>query len=140
MGSFVEINVSFGLFEDTPKEIIDILHSMIDRTGQPAILPEHEFFKCERWESITCGGSTSSTMIFDTGTKNWKISIRGDLKKYDCEIEKFLDWIVPYIATCGFIGYTKGEEYGDPTLVYIDDGRVVFKGVEVYELDMPDWR
>lgn len=53
---------------------------------------------------------------------------------YDSEIKHFLDWLAPYIETNGFIGYTKYEEFEDPTLIYIEDDRAVFKGVEVDEI------
>ena len=42
----------------------------------------------------------------------------------------FLHWLAPYIDTKGFIGYTRYEEYDDPTLIYIDDRDVIYKGVE----------
>ena len=34
------------------------------------------------------------------------------------------------IETEGFIGYTRYEEYENPTLFYIEDGKAVFKYVE----------
>lgn len=33
-------------------------------------------------------------------------------------------------GTQKFVGYTRYEEYDDPTLIYIDDGDVIYKGVE----------
>lgn len=74
-------------------------------------------------------------MIYDAIISAWKINIRSNLKNYDSEIEKFLDWIVPYIGTNGFIGYTRSEDDDDPTLVYIEDGAVVFKNVEFDEAE-----
>lgn len=136
MGMYTEINVCFDLYRDTSKEVIDILHSLIDRTDKPDVLPGHKFFKCDRWYMVACcdsyyfDGSTNSKMIFDAISKTWKVNIRANLKNYDSEIEHFLDWLVPYIETEGFIGYTRYEEYENPTLVYIEDGKAVFKYVE----------
>lgn len=141
MGMYTEINVCFDLYEDTSKEVVDVLHSLIDGTDEPTVLPQHEFFDCDRWHMVACcdsyyfDGSTNSKMIFDSISKNWKINIRANLKNYDSELAKFLDWLAPYIETSGFIGYTRYEEYEDPTLVYIEEGRVVFKAVEVDEVE-----
>lgn len=141
MGMYTEINVCFDLHKYVSKEIVDVLHSLIDGTDKPSVLPKHEFFNCDRWDLVACcdscyfDGSTSSKMIFDAIFKTWKVNIRANLKNYDSEIEHFLDWLAPYIKTNGFIGYTRYEEYEDPTLVYIEEGRVVFKGVEVDEIE-----
>lgn len=85
-------------------------------------------------DSYYFDGSTNSKMIFDTISKTWKVNIRANLMNYDSEIKHFLDWLAPYIETNGFIGYTKYEEFEDPTLIYIEDDRAVFKGVEVDEI------
>lgn len=133
---YTEINVCFDLYSDTSKEVIDILHSLIDRTDKPDVLTGHKFFKCDRWYMVACcdsyyfDGSTNSKMIFDAISKTWKVNIRANLKNYNSEIEHFLDWLVPYIKTEGFIGYTRYEEYENPILVYIEDGKAVFKYVE----------
>ena len=39
MGMYTEINVCFDLLRDAPKDIVDILHCLIDRTDAPSILP-----------------------------------------------------------------------------------------------------
>lgn len=69
-------------------------------------------------------------MEYNDVLNSWKVNIRASLINSDSEIENFLDWLAPYIATYGFIGYKRYEEYDDPTLVYIECGKVVFKGVE----------
>lgn len=68
--------------------------------------------------------------ILDLLIYSCKVNIRANLKNYDNEIDKFLHWLAPYIDTEGFIGYTRYEEYDDPTLIYIDDRDVIYKGVE----------
>ena len=73
---------------------------------------------------------TNSKIMFDNISKCYKVNIRANLKNYDNEIDKFLHWLTPYIDTEGFIGYTRYEEYDDPTLIYIDYRDVVYKGVE----------
>ena len=141
MGMYTEINVCFDLLKDTSKDIVEILHCLVDGIDAPSILPEHKFFKCDRWNMVACcdsyyfDGSTNSKMVFDDISKTWKINIRANLKNYDSEIEEFLDWLEPYIGTEGFIGYMRYEEWEDPTLIYndFDNNKIVFKGVEATE-------
>lgn len=96
MGMYTEINVCFDLLRDIPKDIVDILHCLIDRTDTPSILTGHKFFKCDRWNIVACcdsyyfDGSTNSKMVFDNISKTWKINIRANLKNYDSEIKEFL--------------------------------------------------
>lgn len=137
MGMYTEINVCFDLRQDVSMDVVGILHALIDDVELPSlvVLPKHEFFRCDRWKMVCCCGSyyfdglTHSIMSFDMISKTWKVNIRANLKNYDSEIEKFLDWLVPYIKTCGFIGYARYEEFDDPTLVYIEDHKVVFKQI-----------
>lgn len=55
-----------------------------------------------------------------------------DFEEIEEELEEseLIHWLAPYIDTEGFIGYTRYEEYDDPTLIYIDDRDVIYKGVE----------
>lgn len=73
MEMYTEINVCFDLLRNTPKDIVDILHCLIEGTDVPLILPEHKFFRCDRWSMVACcdsyyfDGSTNSKwclMIF----------------------------------------------------------------------------
>lgn len=133
---YTEINVCFNIKKDTPKNIVDILHYLIDSNDEPSDLPNHEFFKCDRWDVVACcdsyyfDGITNSKIVFDDILKCYKVNIRANLKNYDNEIDKFLHWLARYIATEGFIGYTRYEGYDDPTLIYINYGTVAYKGVE----------
>lgn len=45
-------------------------------------------------------------------------------------LKKLQELFTLKIDTEGFIGYTRYEEYDDPTLIYIDDRDVIYKGVE----------
>ena len=105
MGMYTEINVCFDLLKDTPKDIVEILHCLVDGTDAPSILPEHKFFKCDRWNIVACCDSY------------------------------YFDCLEPYIGTEGFIGYMRYEEWEDPTLIYndFDNNKIVFKGVEATE-------
>lgn len=139
MGMYTEINVCFDLMRDPPKNVVNILHYLIEKADIPLILPKHKFFECDRWDKVACcdsyyfDGSTNSKMVFDNISKTWKINIRANLKNYNSEIEKFLNWLAPYIDTKGFLGYKRYEECEDPILIYndFDNNKIMFKGMEV---------
>lgn len=59
-------------------------------------------------------------MEYDDISKTYRVSIRASLKNYDSEIEKFLDWLLPYIDTNGFIGYERHKDMDNPILIYIE--------------------
>ena len=107
--------------DDNVKNILDYLFNGAEL--DKAKIPDHEFFKCERWHFI---GSGSSCYHIPFALSKWDYSIgsylfsRSDLKDYNAEIEKFIDWIDQYIdETPGMcIGWSWYEEYNEPTLLY----------------------
>lgn len=52
MGMHAEINVCFDLTKGTPKNVVDVLYYLIDDNDKPSDLPNHEFFKCDRWDMV----------------------------------------------------------------------------------------
>lgn len=52
MGMYTEVNVCFDLVKDTLKDIIDILYYLIEGKDEPLELPNHDFFKCDRWDMV----------------------------------------------------------------------------------------
>lgn len=71
MGMYTEINVCFDLTKGTPKNVVDVLYYLIDDNDKPSDLPNHEFFKCDRWDMVACcdsyyfDGMTNSKIMFD---------------------------------------------------------------------------
>ncbi|MCA1800256.1 MAG: hypothetical protein LC650_03090, partial [Actinobacteria bacterium] len=63
-------------------------------------------------------GETSSSLNYDD-IGGWFLTIRCNLKDYDDEIEKFIDWITPYTDSTGFVGYKRYEQDEEPTLIYL---------------------
>jgi hypothetical protein len=86
----------------------------------PLELPNHEFFKCDRWyhigKSNSCYHIPYALSFFDVRY----LFSRSDLKNYDDEINKFLDWINPLIdETEGrFLGWIWYEAWDKPDLIY----------------------
>mgnify|MGYP001616492046 CR=1 FL=1 len=127
MGMYTQLHFASDLKPDTPKEVIEVLEAMATgRTDNLGKLPDHEFFNCSRWEVLFTMGS--GYFDYDTHCKFWKegyldfyvLNVTSNLKNYDSEIEKFLDWINPYLDKYDddFLGYHRYEETEKPTLIF----------------------
>lgn len=132
MGMYTELVLNCKIKKDTPQNVIDILLGMFeDGHDEPDILPEHEFFSCKRWASVgSCSGFYFVPFKLSSMQKlidNYYISTRSDLKNYDGEIEKFIDWLMPYIDGYEgkFLGYIRYEEDDAPTLINKIVGRLI---------------
>lgn len=131
MGYYTEFVFASKLKKSIPKTVIDILEYMVNMDFESEIpeLPEHNFFQCERWHvlfvsnSYYFSGITNSIFKYDDIPKTYFLTVRSNLKNYDNEIRKFLNWIEPYIydGKDSFLGYWRGEESEKPHLIYSDD-------------------
>jgi len=124
---YTELNCAFQLGKETPQKIVDILLFMVRVTGvEPVNLPSHTLFSTDRWDSMLITGSvyfkgdTHSTVRLDEDDEQYHVTIRTNFKNYQGEVEKFLEWITPYIDALDgdFIGYSRYEETEVPTLLY----------------------
>ena len=63
---------------------------------------------------------THSTLRYDEISETWFLCVRCNVKNYQNEIEKFVDWILPYCDTLpgDFLGFSRYEETEKPTLIY----------------------
>lgn len=127
MGMYTEIALNISLREDTPESVLSILEKMA--TGEDETierpLPDHAFFKCDRWHHLMIMGSCyfhglslSKYKWRDCGVS--ALSFRSNLKNYDDEILKFLGWITPYVDPDDHAGYFRYEEDDNPTLIYFE--------------------
>lgn len=115
---YTEIYINVDLKQDTPNEIIDTLGAICKGVGVPAEYPD-------RWKMLFGNGShytpltSVANLTYNDIAKQWSLLGKGDIKNYAREIEKFFDWIMPYIeAEPGmFIGYFRYEEHKLPTIV-----------------------
>lgn len=124
MGMYTELNIGVSLRSDTPENIINILEYMLGDIESQVETTPHPLFETDRWhymlrcDSYYFDGRTDSSMEQDSIDHQFKLNVRCNLKNYDSEIEKFMDFIRPYLETRGFLGYKRYEEYDDPTLIY----------------------
>ncbi len=136
MGMYTELIFGAELKKDTPKEVIEALKYMIGETEEkPNNFPltdgisEWLFDGINKWlfkgSSYYFGVSRPfSKMWFDDIGKSWAISTRSSIKNYAGEIEAFLEWIKPYIASgsgCrnmyAVVTYEKAEK---PDIYYLN--------------------
>jgi len=127
MGMYTELHFNAKLREDTPESVITVLKYMLDfKPGDPQPpLPDHPLFKTDRWlvmlsmDSYYFAADTHSTLRKDEINDDWYLCIRCNLKNYGSEIEKFIDWIDPYVDAFegDFLGFSRYEESEDPTLI-----------------------
>lgn len=130
---YTEFHFNSELSKDTPSEVIIILRVMLQELSFDAIdfpLPDAPLFKTERWRTMLVCDSyyfdadTHSTLRFDDLNckkgKSYFLCIRCNLKNYDSEIEKFVDWIDPYLEdkdSGDFLGFSRYEESEDPVII-----------------------
>lgn len=124
MGMYTELVLGVELRAETPDNVIDILRYMISESDVKPELPSHELFETDRWPiMLTCDsyyfdGLPHAALEFDDIGEAYYLTVRSNFKNYGNEVEKFMDFIQPYLDTRGFLGYTIYEEDGDPTLIY----------------------
>lgn len=129
MGMYTELVLKCSIMEDVPDDVRLVLRHLFKQGAKPFNLPDHEFFKCPRWDFIGSGSSFYHhpqalthywTGHGDADNRGGNLFSRSDLKNYDGEIEKFIDWLMPYIdeeeGQC--IGWSWYEEETEPTLLY----------------------
>jgi hypothetical protein len=128
MGMYTELNCAFELKKDTPDSVMAVLLYMLDqRNPEPEAFPSHPLFTTSRWRMLlTCSSysfaacESRTALWLDEADDQYHVMIRSNLKNYDGEIEKFIDWITPYIDGLegDFLGYSRYEETEIPTLLY----------------------
>lgn len=127
MGMYTELNIGLELSKDTPEEVINIINYMISGEGSDMpTTPNHPLFSTDRWDfMLTCSSYYFNAQPvhkfeYDEIGECWFLTSISNLKNYNSEIEKFLDWISPYINDNGFFGYMRYEEDDFPTLLIND--------------------
>ena len=128
MGMYTEIYVNVDLKKETPDDIIKVLKAMC------GMLPDQECSEVlvdypDRWVCLFSNMSyytpcTSCRFLnFDKISNEWSLLGKGDIKNYEGEIEKFFEWIMPYVDGYpgDFIGYSRYEEDQKPTLIFLPE-------------------
>lgn len=126
MGMYTELDLNAELRRDTPDEVLGVLRYMVGGSAKPPAPPSHPLFETARWRSmLTCDSYyfdawTHSRVIVDNIAHATYLNVRCNLKNYDDEIGKFLDWIDPWLEKDKgeFLGFYRYEESEEPALIY----------------------
>jgi hypothetical protein len=124
MGMYTEFLFQGETKANLPHEIKELIYYFFDENSSEIIgsyeLPDHPFFKCERWRHIGHIGSYyfspfclryKKEHIQKDGTE--RVFLICNLKNYHGEIKLFLDWIDPYMEF--YWGHYCYEEDEQPT-------------------------
>jgi hypothetical protein len=126
LGTYTELHFNSRLREPVPADVLAALSHMVGTAELPAELPAHPLFATERWrwmlrtDSYYFDLETLSTLRYDEIGEGWYLCIRTNLKNYGGEIEKFIDWVMPYLDKYegDFLGFYRSEQTDVPTLIY----------------------
>jgi hypothetical protein len=174
MGYYTQLYINIDVIGDIPEDVKYALYAIFDSktrieryNNNPYVkltegykeaekivdpkLPNHSFFKTSRWDSIaSCtsyyhGGTPVSKIVYDDISKEYKITSSANFKNYENEIDKFFDWMSPYIAREGFIGSFIPESYGlsgvlAPTLVFLNHLSIVYVNIGLHVEDTDKYR
>lgn len=138
MGHYTELKVKIKLRKDTPDEVINLLKRVIldkdlgvENTlfhSEEVFTPDiqHEFFECECWYMLFLSTNWSDSLegsVFVELDKYYQLLIHTEFKNYDQEIQKFVDWINPYLIghkKKQYIGYWRSENYNREINIYVE--------------------
>lgn len=118
MSMYTELHFNSTLKRDTPQSIVDTLRFMLGDSEAGLPLPTHELFQCPWFEYMLRGAF--SRLQFSNITNRYYLCIQSCFVNYEGELEKFLDWIMPYLAKQpgDFLGYSLYEGTQQPTLLF----------------------
>jgi len=119
MGMYTALSLGVQLDDEFP-QVTETLSNLIH--GNPVTGQNHPFFSTPRGAYLL----RMDSYYFDYQT-HWELkqdefngtylSGVSNIKNYDNEIDKFLDWLSPHMVTTGFIGWTMYEEDDFPTIL-----------------------
>ena len=137
MGMYTELNIGVRICP-TPT-VLQKLNYMLGEDTEDVYIDHPLFTDRTRWkymllcDSYYFDGKADSKLFVDNelypNRPIYFLNVRCNLKNYNEEIEKFMDWICPYIPTEGFLGYKSYERCDDPTLIYKANGEIVYKSI-----------
>jgi hypothetical protein len=131
MGVYTELNMAVEL--NLGEKEIKILQFMTRenlRNDPDFPIPNHPFFQTERWDwMLRAGGSyyfpypnrRYCDFYYDDIAESFFLNCRVNFKNYGSEIEKFIDWLSPYVdKTSSFVGHIHYEEWVTPQFILYD--------------------
>ena len=126
MGIYTELIFGAELKRETLEDVVDTLRYLIGDIEKPenALLDMSDSqFGGASYYFAVC--EPNQRMWLDDITDSWHISTRSNIKNYQNQIKKFLDWVKPWIEQgSGFndmYAIVMYEESEEPTIYYLGD-------------------
>lgn len=121
MGDYTAIFIAAELRHDAPPVVRGILNCMMGLSEEiPCPLPDHPLFKSERWRYLLrCDAAYLPGAVLRAwghARDGRDFTVYSKIKNYDEEIEKFFDWISPYVENDA-IAFHKYEYADKATIV-----------------------
>lgn len=134
MGMYTQFHYGVRLKKDVPESVINTLRYMVRDIEEDYENHDHPLFATGNWEFMFIMDSyyfdykTTNLIMYDE-YGDWYFNVTCNFKNYDEEIEKFLDWIHPYVDAYDgdFLGYYRYEEDELPTLILYPDNMIAIK-------------
>lgn len=126
MGMYTELVLKCEVKSNIPPVVTSILEYLFNGGEHPEELPHDEFFLCPRWHMIgRCNSYYHHPAALSSFVDGYLFS-RSDLKNYDNEIQKFLNWVAQYLDNDGVIGWVWYEEEEKPSLIYLGNNSITY--------------
>lgn len=153
MGMYTGISIDVFLKSHLPDNVVEALKIMTlvtewERRPKEKLC-EHPLFDCDRWQSVLSGQSAyfpecqeeqpEVNNRFSRGLGDlWRLNASASLKNYNGEIDKFLDWLAPYVDTSEYgkeVGWRRYEECRNSTFFTFTEKGVVERTEDEHEED-----
>jgi hypothetical protein len=143
MGMYTELHYNVELRKAVPAKVIEVLKYMLDNDEPCEGKPNHPLFVTDRWpvmlrmSSAYFPARTHSELFEEYG--QWHLGVRCNLKNYCGEIEKFIDWLDPYVEAFegDFLGFHRYEESEEPVVIRKGSARNTSDSTPQGGLDSP---
>lgn len=128
MGDYTKLDLKCKIKDNS--KVINIIKRMIDGDDDVfrEMTNEHEFFRDVRADLVFhCGSAYFEEEPFAELSEDNVLECSFNLKNYTSTIEKFLNWLAPYIETMGDIGEYHYEYSSPRTVLHTEDGGIWYK-------------
>jgi hypothetical protein len=119
MGMYTDYALKFSIKKES--EDFDLIMSVMEHMmGSRKVLtrtPDHPLFKTVRWDIMANSGRSFKKK--DEHFGNVDFMLIGEFKNYEAEIDKFIDWITPYLYD-NLTGYSHYEGASFSTAYFVD--------------------
>jgi hypothetical protein len=141
-----ELVLACELNGNVPLEVINVINYLIapaldevKKELKPIPVPDHRFFHDPGWQGFLHGstanfqGESLSSLFQDEITNSFEFTTRTLLRRGSDRIAAFLQWIAPYSATQGFVGYTRCDETElSIDLIFFEAGDVYYNSIALH--------